>query len=157
MSAQAVPVLNQVLKKLDATQDEALERLFELIRIPSVSTDPEYKQPCRKAADWCVRQLEDIGFDARVTYDDSRGGLSFAVMSFGSGEVMFSSGGQPSARDRREVDLYVYSDNVDDLYARIKDRLDVVEGPHDTFYGMREVILRDLNRFWVTFAQPLPG
>jgi len=58
MSAQSVPVLNQVLKKLDATQDQALERLFELIRIPSVSTDPGYKQHCRKAADWCVRQLD---------------------------------------------------------------------------------------------------
>jgi acetylornithine deacetylase/succinyl-diaminopimelate desuccinylase-like protein len=62
MSAQ----LNQVLKTLDATQDQALERLFELIRIPSVSTDPEHKQHCRKAADWCARQLEDIGFDPKV-------------------------------------------------------------------------------------------
>jgi hypothetical protein len=25
------------------------------------------------------------------------------------------------------------------------------------FYGMREVIVRDLNGFWVTFGQPIPG
>src|ERR1700720_2576724 len=25
--------------------------------------------------------------------------------------------------------------------------------PHDTFYGMREFTIRDLNRFWITFAQ----
>jgi acetylornithine deacetylase/succinyl-diaminopimelate desuccinylase-like protein len=62
MSAQ----LPQVLKKLDATQGEALDRLFELIRIPSVSTDPQYKQECRTAAEWCTRQLADIGFDAKV-------------------------------------------------------------------------------------------
>ena len=55
MSAQ--PILNQVLKKLDATQSEALERLFELIRIPSISTDPAYKPQCRQAAEWCARQL----------------------------------------------------------------------------------------------------
>ena len=26
-------------------------------------------------------------------------------------------------------------------------------GPHDTHYGMRELIIRDLNRFWITFGQ----
>lgn len=30
--------------------------------------------------------------------------------------------------------------------------LDVVE-PHDTFYGMREFIIRDCNGFWITFGQ----
>ena len=58
--------LPQVLKALDETREEALERLFELIRIPSVSTDPAYKAHCRKAADWCTGQLQEIGFDARV-------------------------------------------------------------------------------------------
>ena len=60
------PVLAQVLKRLDATRKEALERLFELIRIPSISTDPQFARHCRKAADWCTQQLADIGFDAKV-------------------------------------------------------------------------------------------
>jgi acetylornithine deacetylase/succinyl-diaminopimelate desuccinylase-like protein len=62
MSAQ----LAQVLKSLDESREQALERLFELIRIPSVSTDPAYKGNCRQAAEWCTRQLKDIGFEARV-------------------------------------------------------------------------------------------
>jgi uncharacterized glyoxalase superfamily protein PhnB len=76
------------------------------------------------------------------------------MLSFGSSEVMFSEGGQSSTRDRREVDLYVYSNDVDDLYGRLKEQVEVVESPHDTFYGMREFIIRDLNRFWITFGQP---
>ena len=58
--------LPKVLKTLDETHNAGLERLFELIRIPSVSTDPAYKAHCQKAAEWCVRQLREIGFDART-------------------------------------------------------------------------------------------
>src|SRR5262245_60431620 len=65
-NAQSGPVLNQVLKRLDATRRDALERLFELIRIPSISTDPQYTLDCRAAADWCMHQLADIGFEAKV-------------------------------------------------------------------------------------------
>ena len=102
-----------------------------------------------------VEWYKGIGFDVTVTYDDGGEGLSFAMMSFGSGEVMFSSGGQLSTRLRREVDLYVYTDGVDALFERIKDRVDIVEGPHNMFYGMREVIVRDVNGFWVTFGQEI--
>lgn len=66
---------------------------------------------------------------------------------------MFNQGGQPSTRSRREVDLYVYTDKVDDLYRRLRGRIAVVEGPHDTPYGMRELIVRDLHRFWLTFGR----
>lgn len=58
--------LNQVLTTLDATSEAALGRLFELLRIESVSTDPAYKGNCQAAAEWCVAQLEEIGFAARV-------------------------------------------------------------------------------------------
>ena len=107
----------------------------------------------RRTLDW----YRDIGFDATVSYDDHRGGLSFAIVSFGAGEVMFSSGGRLSAHHRRDVDLYVYTSGVDDLYGRIKDRVEIVTGPHNMFYGMREVIVRDLNGFWITFGQEIPA
>ncbi|HXE68082.1 MAG TPA: dipeptidase [Hyphomicrobiaceae bacterium] len=58
--------LRRVLNTLDATQSEALDRLFEFIRIPSVSTDPAHKVHCQRAAEWCAGQLKAMGFDARV-------------------------------------------------------------------------------------------
>ncbi len=58
--------LPHVLKRLDKTVDDGLERLFDLLRIPSVSTDPAYAGDCKEAADWCAATLRDIGFDASV-------------------------------------------------------------------------------------------
>jgi hypothetical protein len=103
-----------------------------------------------------VEWYKQIGFSVLDTYDDGGDGLSFAILSFGTGEVMFNAGGVASAKDRREVDLYLYCDGVDDLYARLRERVEVVEGLEDRFYGMREFIIRDLNRFWITFGQPIP-
>ncbi|HRK19919.1 MAG TPA: dipeptidase [Hyphomicrobiaceae bacterium] len=59
--------LPQVLKALDTDQQGALDRLFDFLSIPSVSTDPAYKAHCQKAAEWSARQLKDIGFhEAKV-------------------------------------------------------------------------------------------
>ena len=101
-----------------------------------------------------VEWYESIGFQTINTYGNGTpDGLSFAIMSFGDSRVMFNQGGETSSKHRREVDLYIYDVEVDEAYERLKDRVDIVKAPHDTFYGMREVIFRDLNRFWITFAQ----
>jgi catechol 2,3-dioxygenase-like lactoylglutathione lyase family enzyme len=94
-----------------------------------------------------------IGFTVVETYGNESSGLSFAILAIGSSQVLFNQGGQPGTARRREVDLYVSTENVDELYERLKDRVEVIEGPHDMFYGMREFIIRDLNRFWITFGQ----
>jgi uncharacterized glyoxalase superfamily protein PhnB len=104
----------------------------------------------RETVEW----YQSIGFEVLTTYDNGTpDGLSFAMVSFGNGQVMFNECGETSDKRRREVDLYVYTDDVDEVYERLKDRVEVIEGPHDTFYGMREVIIRDINRFWITFGQ----
>lgn len=56
--------LKAVLDQIDADRPQALERLFELLRIESISTDPAYAGPCQDAADWLVRELAGIGFEA---------------------------------------------------------------------------------------------
>ena len=100
-----------------------------------------------------VNWYQSIGFTVLDTYSDDGDGLSFAMVSFGKSEVMFSEGGRPSSEHRREVDLYVYADDVDGLHDSLKDRVEVVQELYDTFYGMREFIIRDCNRFWITFGQ----
>jgi acetylornithine deacetylase/succinyl-diaminopimelate desuccinylase-like protein len=56
--------LDPVLAEIDATLSQALDRLMDLLRIPSISTDPAYKPDCARAADWLVADLLALGFDA---------------------------------------------------------------------------------------------
>ncbi len=56
--------LDAVLARIDAELPAATERLLELLRIPSISTDPAYADPCDKAADWLVADLQSLGVDA---------------------------------------------------------------------------------------------
>ncbi|MEW5964843.1 MAG: dipeptidase [Pseudomonadota bacterium] len=58
--------LGDVLAAIDAAHDAELARLFDLLRIDSVSTDPAYAQKCRAAAQWCADELASIGFEASV-------------------------------------------------------------------------------------------
>jgi uncharacterized glyoxalase superfamily protein PhnB len=105
----------------------------------------------RATVDW----YRSIGFEVIATYDDGGDGLSFAMVSYGGSEVMFNTDGQPSARARREVDLYIRSHDVVELRRRLDGRVEIVEDLHDTFYGAREFIVRDINRFWITFGQAI--
>ncbi|MEL6372444.1 MAG: dipeptidase [Pseudomonadota bacterium] len=59
-------LLPDVLKELDRTRKPALERLFALLKIPSISTDPAYAPDCQRAAQWCADTLSEIGFEAAV-------------------------------------------------------------------------------------------
>lgn len=56
--------LPAILDRIDANKDDALARLFDFLRIESISTDPAYKAACRDAADWLVADLNSIGFTA---------------------------------------------------------------------------------------------
>jgi uncharacterized glyoxalase superfamily protein PhnB len=116
------------------------QKVVPMIHVPDV----------KATADWYV----SIGFRlVRVNEED--GELNWALLRLGESDVMFSSGGKPSSEFRREFDLYIHTDEIEQVYKRLKDRVEMVEDLHDTFYGMREFIFRDCNRFWISFGQPM--
>ena len=55
-----------VLARADANLDGALDRLFDLLRLKSISTDSAYDVEVAKAADWLRGELETLGFEASV-------------------------------------------------------------------------------------------
>jgi acetylornithine deacetylase/succinyl-diaminopimelate desuccinylase-like protein len=58
--------IDNVLASIDRDLDASLARLFELLKIRSISTDPAYRDECARAAEWLVRDLKGMGFDASV-------------------------------------------------------------------------------------------
>ena len=55
--------LDAVLDRIDSDLTAATNRLLELLRIPSISTDPAYAAECDSAADWLVHDLQTIGIE----------------------------------------------------------------------------------------------
>ncbi|MCR8546317.1 M20/M25/M40 family metallo-hydrolase [Salipiger sp. P9] len=53
--------LDAVLARIDTDLPAATDRLIELLRIPSISTDPAFKAECDRAADWLVTDLQSLG------------------------------------------------------------------------------------------------
>ena len=58
--------LPAILSRIDADIDGSLARLFDFLRIPSISTDPAYDRQCREAADWVARTMTAFGIPAEV-------------------------------------------------------------------------------------------
>jgi len=57
---------SEAISFLDDHLDECLERLIALLRVPSISTDPDYAQACRLAAQTLSKELGELGFRSRV-------------------------------------------------------------------------------------------
>src|SRR5271169_3516541 len=56
--------IDDILAAVDAGQGPALDRLFALLSIPSVSAVPAHFPDCERAADWLAAELGSLGFEA---------------------------------------------------------------------------------------------
>ena len=58
--------LEPVLQRIDADFEQALARLDALLRIPSISTDPAFRDETRRAAEHMAGDLGSIGFETTI-------------------------------------------------------------------------------------------
>jgi acetylornithine deacetylase/succinyl-diaminopimelate desuccinylase-like protein len=58
--------LPSVLDAVDGAVDASLGRLFDFLKIPSISTDPAHHADCERAAGWLAGELEALGLAAEV-------------------------------------------------------------------------------------------
>jgi len=62
MSFEVEPVLQEIDRSFGAS----LDRLTDLLRIPSVSTDPAFKPEVSRCAEWMAECLRGVGFNAEA-------------------------------------------------------------------------------------------
>ncbi len=89
--------LQPVLDKIDSTLDDSIARLQTLLNIPSISTDPDYKDDVRRCAQHVTDDLHSIGLKAKmhdtighpmvVATDDSAGPDAPRVLYYGHYDV----------------------------------------------------------------------
>src|SRR5487761_556474 len=83
--------LPAVLDRVDRDLDVSLERLFALLRIQSISTDPAYAAQCRTAAEHVAADLRSLGFETSVR---PTVGHPVVVGKSGNGHTRGQAGGQ---------------------------------------------------------------
>ena len=61
-----MPTASDVVDHLKANRDEGVARLIEWLKMPSVGTDPAHAEDTRRAGQWAVDYLRELGIDAEL-------------------------------------------------------------------------------------------
>lgn len=103
-----------------------------------------------------------LGFEKVSTVPDE-GEFVWASMRKDSVEIMFQEVGNLK-NDIPELEnespgggftLFLKITGVTQLHEAIYEKADIVDGLRDTFYGMREFTVKDINGYYLTFAEPI--
>ncbi|NIR52520.1 hypothetical protein GWO43_28405 [candidate division KSB1 bacterium] len=95
---------------------------------------------------------EILGFQVCTLWPEQN--PTFCILDHGDVRVMFYV-------DENQCDpepvltghLYIDADDVQDLYERIKDQVEIVWGPEVYHYGRREFAIKDCNGYVLAFSE----
>ena len=82
-------MLDATLSRIDNEMEQNLKRLFDFLKIKSISTDPNFKKDCAEAADWLVEDLRSFGVKAKKYETDGHPIVQGALGSNSGLHVLF--------------------------------------------------------------------
>ncbi|MDJ0944330.1 MAG: VOC family protein [Kiloniellales bacterium] len=100
-----------------------------------------------------VAWYQGIGFEVVNTYEED-GAINWAWLRRDGTNIMINQRALPREA-ATGVNLYFDVDDIDALWAELKDRVTVSEAITDQFYGMRDFWIEDPNGTILGFGQPI--
>lgn len=95
-----------------------------------------------------------LGFEENDSLEED-GVVNWAELSYGGAKLWLSldetGGGEPAFTGM----IYILVDSVDQRYDDIAGRAEILFGPEDKPYGLRELAVKDVNGYTLVFAQQL--
>ena len=110
---------------------------------------------------YTIEYYQDVlDFELDQTVPET-GQFIWASMKCGNVEIMFQSRENlteevPVLKDKEiggSLTFYIRMENIEELYARTRDKVTIVQDLHTTFYGMREFSIQDCNGYILAFAE----
>jgi len=97
--------------------------------------------------------VDKLGFTCDAMSED----LGWASLSLDGAGMMFSRPNEHTAYDKIGFtgSFYFNTDDVDELWERLKDKATVCYGIEDFHYGMREFAVYDNNGYLLQFGQEI--
>lgn len=98
---------------------------------------------------------DKLGFGVGGQWGPENGPIGFAIMDLGTITVALQRDTDATPRAGGWI-AYFYIDGVDAFHERmVTHGVDIVEAPVETFYGIREMTIRDLDGHQLAFGQDL--
>jgi catechol 2,3-dioxygenase-like lactoylglutathione lyase family enzyme len=102
----------------------------------------------QKTLDWYVA----LGFKCLGTNAEPGCELDWALLDWEGAKFMLYPDGKEDDNSHRDAGLYFTVESIDELVEPIKAKAEIIEINPETFYGMKEIVFKDLNGFQITFG-----
>ncbi|MFS4466195.1 VOC family protein [Maribacter sp. 2210JD10-5] len=109
--------------------------------------------------DETIKFYEKIGFELTTTVPDE-GEIVWAMMTNGKVTFMFQTFDslknelpEISRNNGGSLLLYIEVENIEKLFDRLKDEVEIIKDLEKAFYGAMEFSIKDINNYVLTFAE----